>query len=268
MNLNVSNLLNQRIDHRQTNWEKEFEKSSKAFSEEISAKIAQEVLSNLDKTLSDPYVLIPSKQSPLQYKFSFEIVNPHTAKRLKEMAQESGNLPPFKEWFKRFCASSDQKVSLDNSTFDSAPRLPFGKVFVQPESEKGIDKEYFQDMMSLSAKIVEKELIKTFKEITSKAENPTLKIQVKWYRKAEQSVEDTNLKDNNINILAWIEEKQSPASSSQPMSEGLTNVRAALQLQKTVRHRSQFNRTMITVASYVAIVAVLVVFMKAMDRII
>jgi len=116
-------------------------------------------------------------------------------------------LPPFKEWFEKFCLPN-QKLSKEDNSLDSSS-LPLGKVFVAPEREKGIDREYFQDMMTLVGQAVESKLKNAFKSSISTPENSCLKIEVKWYRKSDQLLSNpSNFRDNSLDIEAWIEEKQ------------------------------------------------------------
>jgi hypothetical protein len=192
MSLNVTALLNNRIAARQSNWENDFDRNMSTFSKEISEGIAKKVFSSLNNALNDPYKELPNKQKPLSYYFSFEILNPQVALSLKELASKSADLPPFKEWFEKFCIPN-QKVSKGNDSLSS---------------EKRIDREYFQGRMFLIGQNVKTQLKNLFKNSTLATENSGLKIKVKWYQQSDQLVSNpSNFHDNSIDVTAWIEEK-------------------------------------------------------------
>ncbi len=232
MGLNVTNLLSVRLDTRKSQWEDDFSKNMDTFSAKISEGIAKKFLEKLSKTLADPYKELPNKKSPLSSSFSFEIVKPEAASSLKELAQETANLPPFKEWFERFCIVN-QKVSQEDDLLDSSSG-PLG--VKKPEMEKGIERDYFLDMMALVGQAVESRLKSSFKSSNSEPGNlGILKIEVKWYRQSDQLIPNpSNFHDNSIDVLAWIEQKQ---TQNQIPS---TTASLAMEKERVNRKRSQF----------------------------
>ena len=201
---NANTILNNRIDLRVSQWESNFDKNMPFLSEKISEGIAKEVFEALNKALSDPYAKLPSKARPLILNFSFEIVNSKSALKLQNLAQEAAELPPFKEWFGKF-SIPNQKKEHDEDIFEGSSGLSVFKG--ETVSKRGIDHEYFQDMMALVGRAVDAKLHNTFFESNI---NSTLKVQATWYRETDKLISNpsSGLKNDSINVTAWIEENE------------------------------------------------------------
>ncbi len=200
----ASVLLNNRQEVRLSQWESNFDKNMSALSEKISEGIAKEVIEALNKAFSDPYTKLPSKNRPLILNYSFDIVNSKSALKLQNLAQDAAKLPPFKEWFGKF-SIPNQKKEHDEDIFEASSGL---SVFTgETVSKRGIDCEYFQDMMALVGRAVGAKLHNTFFESNI---NSTLKVQATWYRETDKLISNpsSSLKNDSINVTAWIEEKK------------------------------------------------------------
>ena len=102
MNTSITSCnVNQFITQRK-NWENDFEKNMSAFSKKVSEGIAKEIFAKLQTSCMDPYKLLPYKKSPLEFNFSFDIVNSSEAVKLKAWAQDAADLPPFRNGWKTF----------------------------------------------------------------------------------------------------------------------------------------------------------------------
>lgn len=181
-------------------WEEDFEKNQKEFSQNTTAGIMKKTLGNFENSCSDPYKQLPNKKSPLASQFSFEIVKSKDALMLKELASDSAELSPFKEWFERF--ANPQKNSMDSSTIES------NSIMVRsPEREKGIDREYFQELMAIVGRSVAKNLKESFDQIASLPENSRLNAEITWFRKEDQLLSNpSDLRDNKIEVKLWMDQ--------------------------------------------------------------
>jgi hypothetical protein len=201
MAIDVATLLNDRINMRKIEWEDKFNETMLAFSDKVAKSISQKVFLKIENSLNDSFKEMPTKEKPLQYAFSFEIVNPNTAKELKEMAGSASELAPFKEWFERFTVVG-QKIARDGNDSFAISSSVISKMAPQGVREKGIDGLYFNEIMSLVGQTVERKLNALIKEETSKPENEELKITAVWVRRQEQlSSTASNLRDNSINVI-------------------------------------------------------------------
>ena len=154
----------------------------------------------MEATCNDNFLLIPNKKAPLMTYFSFEIVKSKEAIALKELAKDKADLPPFKEWIERF-SDSNIKKGLEIDNFKSSIRTP--------KLEKGIDREYFQEMMALVGRSVETQLKILFKGITSQPNNACLRIEVIWNRKADKLISNSScFRDKGIDVKIWVEEHE------------------------------------------------------------
>ncbi len=261
---NTNDALSERSSVRGSNWETAFDQNLSAFSNKLAEGIAKEVFLKLANTLKDPYIELPSKQSPLSTYFSFRIMKPEAALILKQMAQEAAELPPFKEWFERFCRSN-QKLSKENDSIDisiaSSP-LPSSKIFVTPENEKGIDRYYFLDMMAVVGHQVETQLKTSFRQSLFLKENSNLKIEVTWYQKSNQFIETSRFHDHAIEIRAWIEGDQTKNAKSTKNLESMSSTASfaslAFETQKKDRQQAESRKLVLKIAFvFAAVVAII-----------
>lgn len=254
--LNISNALIYRSNERKENWENSFEKNREAFSRKVSEGIMGNVILKLEETFKDCYRQVPSKTVPLTTNFSFEIVTSKGASALKELVKEGAELPPFKEWIERF-SLPNQKIGADidlTSNFSSSSLIQF------PEKEKGIDREYFQEMMALVGQSVEIQLKKLIQELTSLPQNSSLKAEVVWHRNADQLISNiSNSKDNSIDVKIWVEDRAIKEL------EAITSIGShALMNQREIRRKNQFCKQTLRIAGvvFIALLAFLVLTKK------
>src|SRR5689334_7343364 len=145
MNSSTFNLANceKTLQAARNKWEEDFENNQTKFSQKIASGIIKKTLWNFENSCNDPYKELPNMKSPLTSQFSFEIVNSKDALILKELASDSAELAPFKEWFERFV--NPQKIS----NIDSSMVSNYSTITKFPESEKGLDRAYFQELMAI-----------------------------------------------------------------------------------------------------------------------
>lgn len=211
MNTSITCNVNQFISQR-TNWESDFEKNMSAFSKKVSEGIAKEIFAKLQSACMDPYKLLPYKKSPLEFNFSFDIVNSSEALKLKTWAQDAADLPPFKEWMENL-SKPNQQISYQNCTMQSSSSHRCR--FTYLEGEKGIDGAYFQGTMSKVGMAVEKELRNLFTQYASSSANSSVKFDVTWYKTSYAKFSqvsciewNTQLFDEKyMHVKAWFEDQ-------------------------------------------------------------
>lgn len=250
----IDALVKERTDKKRNLWEKEFDKNHKTFAKKISEGIAKQIFENIEATLKDPYIQLPNKNNTLLNYFSLEIVKPSIAKKILEWSQESSNLPPFNEWIQRF-TNENQKISEDEISLSSGP-------FRRTEKEKGIDREYFQDMMSIVGRIVETNLSEMFLNFHLQPGNLSLKFKVTWHRTDDQFLSNPSgySYDNSIGVEVWMEDKKS--SQTQAIQSMASNT---IELNRESRRKMQKNKYIFQIAGTVALIAVIVYMLFRME---
>ncbi len=240
---NLSNATENRLNQREKD-ENTFEKNREVFSHKISESIFKEVILKSEKTFNDSYLTEPSNAVPLSIRFSFEIVNPKDAIALIELALDSAELSPFKEWFERF-SLQNQKINKEIDCFQSSSILS--------KNVNGIDREYFQEMMALVGRSVQIQLKKSFQDLTSLPENSCLKVEVKWYRKAEQLLSvPSDFRDNSLVVTIWKEQLETQQLRT------ITSIgSSALMKEREVRRKTQFQRQILYVTGAIALFALI-----------
>lgn len=122
---------------------------------------------------------------------SLEIIRSRTAKKIINLTEGSKELPPFNEWLAKF--SAEQKQS-DPHYFE--------------ENLRGIDREYFEELMAIVGRLAEKKLNQIFSDFTSNSEHKDLQFKIEWYRKADHQFSNpSNFRDNCLRIELWFNEK-------------------------------------------------------------
>jgi hypothetical protein len=248
----VDGVVKERTEKRKTLWESDFDKNYQTFAQCIADGIAKEVFEKIEATFKDPYVQLPNKNNTLSNNFSFEIVRPDVMKQISKLAGESAKLAPFNEWVQRF-SIQNQKLGEDDYRLISS----FGKFAEEKKGEekKGIDREYFQDMMAIVGRLVQTKLSQLFGQFSLQSGNSNLKLNVVWYRKADQLIGDSsNFKDNSICVTVWLEDKKTVLNE---VSQSL--VRNTIEKQRETRRRTQ-NINRITFAVVVVALAVIAVY--------
>jgi hypothetical protein len=209
MSFNAAALISDRSNIK-LSWKNDFDKSLDAFSEKIAEEIEKDVL-KLAAIIGDPYRELPTQKKPLQCTYSFEIIKPNVASKLKELSKEAGDLPPFKDWFEKLCIPK-QKVGRDDS-FESSPFK-----FVKKEKEKGIDQAYFRDKMADVGKLVETRLKDIFNKTILTPENLILKVEITWHQKSLSILSSSPSKDDQIEVTTWVEEQETLPQALQATS--------------------------------------------------
>lgn len=248
---NVDSLVQAKAETRKKNWENDFDVNYQSFAKNVAVSIAKDVFVSIEHTLQDHYRESPNVKSTLSNEFSFEITNPNSAAELKTRAHDSAELPPFNEWFKKF-SNPNQKISEDDNELSSIS-LSFS--MRTKEKEKGIEKEYFQDMMSMIGHAVQTHLESIFKTFQLQEGNSHIQFKVTWRRKQEEYGSRKPSKDNHIQVETWIEE-----SKQQQIQIVPTEANKRLELQRKTRERAIVIKNVMNVAKIVA-VAVIAVFL-------
>lgn len=233
------------LQSARSKWEEDFEKNQKEFSHNTTSGIMKKTLGNFEDSCNDPYKQLPSKQSPLASRFSFEIVKSKDALILKDLASDGAELAPFKEWFERF--ANPQKISMDSSKIESS-----SIVFQSPEREKGVDREYFQELMALVGRSVAANLKESFDQLALLPENSRLKAEVTWFRKDDQLLSNpSDFRDNHIEVKLWMDqgEKQQLETISSTASSVIMKEREA-------RKKTQANRQILYITGAIVFIAI------------
>lgn len=189
--LDVENFIAERQETRTLSWESNFEKNHKTFAENIACGIAKQVIEELGNTIKDPYNQPIGSKNKFVSNVSLEIIKSRTAKKIINLTEGSEELPPFNEWLAKF--STEQKQS-DQHYFE--------------ENLRGVDREYFEELMAIVGRLADKKLNQIFSEFTSNSEHKDLQFKIEWYRKSDQQFSNpSDFRDNCLRIELWFNEK-------------------------------------------------------------
>jgi hypothetical protein len=224
--LDISNFIIEREKTRST-WESDFENNHISFAENLANGIAKQVIENFGNRIKDPYKQSIFSKKKFVSNIPLEFVRSHTAKDIIRFTEGCEKLPPFNEWLTKF--SIDQKKSEHH--FE--------------ENLRGIDREYFEELMAIVGRLAEKKLNEIFSELTSNFENKDLQYKVIWYRQTDQQFSNpSDFRDNYLSIELWFNEKTIPQQIGEKGSKAIEQHRFR---QKQLNHIRMRNNIIITV---------------------
>lgn len=159
-------------------WAEDFEANYKQVADKISESITKVISELLEKRLSDPYKPIPKSANTLKFNFRLDIGDNKNCKHIKEWAQDSANLPPFKEWFEKW----------------------------EDNPEASLEPAFFQDQFSRIGHVVQENVMKNLSSFAGKPQNSYLSHSVEWYRKSEKYFSDPTFQEDNCLLVdLWID---------------------------------------------------------------
>jgi hypothetical protein len=162
---------------------------------------------------------------------SLEIVKNRSAKKILSLTEGSEELPPFNEWLTKF--SVEQKQS-EQHYFE--------------ENLRGIDREYFEELMAIVGRLAERKLNEIFSEFTSHSEHKDLQFKVEWYRKSDQQFSNpSDFRDNCLRIELWFNEKAIPKQSEEKSSAVIKQHRIRQKELQNLRTRNNIIVAMVVV---------------------
>lgn len=235
--LEISNLIDERQKTRTSSWESDFEKNHKTFAINLAYGIAQEIIAEFGTKLNDPYKRPITSKNKFVSNVSLEIIRSSSAKKIINFIQGSDELPPFNEWLAKF--GVEQKES-DHHYFEESPR--------------GVDREYFEELMAIVGRLAEKKLREIFSEFTSNPKHKDLQFMVEWYRKSDQQFSNpSDFRDNCLRVELWFNEKIIPRRIEETSSTAIEQHRITQKKLQNIRTRNN-----IVVALVVVIIGLMI----------